>query len=505
MCCACEQRLHVAREASVGQEELFDSLVVELLRAGRALAVAVGEPIVDAFAAEGVAALADDGVLLVLLAERALDQAAVVVNLLIGLAARPAAATSGGGRGEPGYLPLQHVLLLLQPLDLYRLVARLRYLLTLAVGRRLRRLLLSLELFGRRLRLAVRRAGVLLVLVDHRLQVAPLLVLLAERVARRLALLVERLLQLVERRAQLLGHAGLLLEQLALRLEQPCLVVGSEPLGHELGGGLVLLLHVLKQPHVLVLHLLERLRDSAHLRLQRRALAFHRREALLCLQRPLLRTAQPHQRLLAALLRLVQLWLRRRAACRARLRLLEQQLLGVRLLAQRLLVGEGGVALLVTLGQLRAQPLHLALAALMLAPAERRHRVELLDLALARLLTERLLRELQPERISLRAELRALPRGALRLLRRLAVLLLPQPLEPRQLGMPRPVHLGDLAAQPLHLERRLLRLLLEHLGVPRLQLGREDLLVLAREVGALLLLLLRRGQLRVRAPQRTLE
>jgi hypothetical protein len=47
------------------------------------------------------------------------------------------------------------------------------------------------------------------VLVDHRLQVAALLVLLAERVARQLALLVERLLQLVERRAQLLGHAGL--------------------------------------------------------------------------------------------------------------------------------------------------------------------------------------------------------------------------------------------------------------------------------------------------------
>ena len=70
-----------------------------------------------------MAALADDGVLLVLLAERALDQAAVVVDLLIGPAARPAAATGGGGRGEPGYLSLQHVLLLLQPLDLHRLVA----------------------------------------------------------------------------------------------------------------------------------------------------------------------------------------------------------------------------------------------------------------------------------------------------------------------------------------------------------------------------------------------
>ena len=94
-----------------------------LLRAGRALAVAVGEPLIDAVAAEGVAALADDGVLLVLLAERALDQAAVVVDLLVGPAARPAAATGGCGRGEPGYLALQHVLLLLQPLDLHRLVA----------------------------------------------------------------------------------------------------------------------------------------------------------------------------------------------------------------------------------------------------------------------------------------------------------------------------------------------------------------------------------------------
>ena len=208
-------------------------------------------------------------------------------------------------------------------------------------------------------------------------------------------------------------------------------MVGSEPLGHELGCGLVLLLHVLEQPQVLVLHLLEGLRDGAHLRLQRRALALGRGEALLRLQRPLLRTAQPHQRLLAALLHLVQLRLRRRAARRARLRLRELQLLGVRLLAQRLLLGEGGVALLVALGQLPAQPLHLALAALVLAPAERRHRLELLHLALARLLADRSLRELQLERVSLRAQLRALPRGALRLLRHLAVPLLPQPLEPR--------------------------------------------------------------------------
>ena len=88
-------------------------------------------------------------------------------------------------------------------------------------------------------------------------------------------------------------------------------------------------------------------------------------------------------------------------------------------------------ALLVALGQLPAQPLHLALAALVLAPAERRHRLELLHLALARLLADRSLRELQLERVSLRAQLRALPRGALRLLRHLAVPLLPQPLEPR--------------------------------------------------------------------------
>lgn len=94
-----------------------------LLRAGRALAVAVGEPLIDAVAAEGVAALDDDGIFLVLLAERALDHAAVVVDLLIGPAARPAAATGGCGLGEPVYLALQHVLLLLQPLDLHRLVA----------------------------------------------------------------------------------------------------------------------------------------------------------------------------------------------------------------------------------------------------------------------------------------------------------------------------------------------------------------------------------------------
>ena len=65
------------------------------------------------------------------------------------------------------------------------------------------------------------------------------------------------------------------------------------------------------------------------------------------------------------------------------------------------------------------------------------------------------------------------------------MLLLPQPLEPRQLGVPRPMHLGDLAAQPLHLERRLLRLLLElRLCAPQL-LHVAAQLLLGRLRGAL--------------------
>lgn len=104
-----------------GEEELPHRLEVDPHPARGALAVTQVKPVIDTLATEGVAALNDDGVLLIHLAERAFDHPPVVLELLCQILRDTSPSPSPSctvGRSLMIQLALQAVPLLCQPLDL---------------------------------------------------------------------------------------------------------------------------------------------------------------------------------------------------------------------------------------------------------------------------------------------------------------------------------------------------------------------------------------------------